>query len=207
MDVSTVGGRGASALSSSPRDLAAVRLGGVAGLVAGALMIAHQVADTVIGGRTTDGPRALLHTAWLIALFLTVWGVRVLQRPVADRVAEILLGITLAGVGGTAVAAAAEAVSRLTGAGSSTEDPPMPVLVVLIGLLALLTVGLLGLAVAVLRAHVLPRSVGLVLLLCVLVKMFAPEPVPSLAILGLAVAWLAFAMLRGVAAGTSAVRE
>ena len=48
--------------------------------------------------------------------------------------------------------------------------------------------GLAGLAVAALRARVLPRSVGLLLLLGVPVKMFAPDPVPSLAILGLAAA-------------------
>jgi len=200
MDLSTAGRRAAPALSYSPRDLTAVRVGGVAGIVAGALMVAHQVADMVIGGRTTDGPRALLHTAWLSALFLTVWGVRALQRPVRDRAAEVLLRIALAGLGAMVVGSAVEAVSLFVGAESESGDPPLPVLVVLIALVALLVVGLLSFAVAVLRAGVLPRSVGLVLLAGVLVKMFAPDPVPALAILGLAVAWLAATMLRQVAA-------
>ncbi len=200
MDLSTVGRRAAPALSYSPRDLTAIRCGGVAGLVAGGLMVAHQVADLVIGGQTTDGPRALLHTAWLSALFLTVWGVRALQRPAGDRVAEILLRIALAGLGAMVVASAVEAVALLVGAESGSGDPPLPVLVVLIAIVALLVVGLLSFAVAVLRAGVLPRSVGLLLLAGVLVKMFAPDPVPSLAILGLAVAWLAATMLRQVAA-------
>jgi hypothetical protein len=42
--------------------MSAVRLGGVAAVVAGALMVTHQVADAMIGG-TTDALRALLHTA------------------------------------------------------------------------------------------------------------------------------------------------
>lgn len=201
MNLSTVGRRADTALSYSPRELSAIRLGGVAGVAAGALMVAHQVADTVIGGRTTDGPRALLHTAWLSALFLTVRGVRALQRPANDRVAEILLRIALAGLGAMVVASAVEAVSLLVGAESGSDDPPVAVIVVLIALLALLVVGLLSFAVAVLRAGVLPRSVGLLLLAGVLVKMFAPAPVPSLAILGLAVAWLAVTMLRRVATG------
>jgi hypothetical protein len=201
MDLSTLGRRGAPALSYSPTDLSAVRLGGIAGVAAGALMVAHQVADLVIGGRTTDGPRALLHTAWLSALFVTVWGVRALQRPAGDRVAEILLRIALVGLGAMAVASAVEAVGLLVGAESGSEDPPVAVIVVLIALLVLLVVGLLSFAVAVLRAGVLPRSVGLLLLAAVLVKMLAPAPVPSLAILGLAVAWLAATMLRQLAIG------
>jgi hypothetical protein len=206
MDLSTEGLRGAPALSYSPRDLTAVRLGGVAGLVAGTLMVAHQVADSVIGGRTTDGPRALLHTAWLSALFLTVWGVRALQRPASDRVAEILLRIALAGLGAMVVGSAVEAVALFVGAESrsGSDDPPVAVLVVLIGLVALLVLGMLSFAAAVLRAGVLPRSVGLLLLVAVLVKMFAPEPVPSLAILGLAVAWLAVTMLRRATGGAVA---
>jgi hypothetical protein len=204
MDLSTAALRGAPALSYSPRDLTAVRLGVVAGLAAGALMVAHQAADLVIGGRTTDSPRALLHTAWLAALFLTVRGVRALQRPAGGRLADVLLRIALAGIGAMVVGSAVEAVTLFVGSESGSGDPPVAVLVVLIGLVALLVLGMLSFAVAVLRAGVLPRSVGLLLLGAVLVKIFAPEPVPSLAILGLAVAWVAVTMLRRVAGGTVA---
>jgi hypothetical protein len=135
----------------------------------------------------------------LAALFLTVWGVRALQRPAADRVADVLLRIALAGLGAMVVGSAVEAVALFVGAesGSGTDDPPVAVIVVLIALLALLVVGMLSFAIAVLRAHVLPRPVGLLLLAGVLVKMLAPEPVPSLAVFGLAVAWLGATMLRG----------
>jgi len=68
----------------------------------------------------------------------------------------------------------------------------------------LLVVGLLGFAVGILRAGVLPRSVGLLLLVGVLDKMVAPDWVPSLAILGLTVAWLGVAMMRR--GGTGATR-
>ncbi len=206
MDLSTVGRRADTAYSYSPRELASIRLGGVAGVVGGALMVAHQIADIVIGGRTSDGPRALLHTAWLSALFLTVWGVRALQRPANDRVADFLLRVALVGLGAMVVGSSVEAVALFVGAesGSGSDDPPVAVIVVLIALLALLVVGMLSFAIAVLRAGVLPRSVGLLLLGGVLVKMLAPEAVPSLAILGLAVAWLAATMLRQVATGKAA---
>jgi hypothetical protein len=196
MNLPTLGRPDVSRLSYSAREVGAIRLGGFAGLVAGALMVAHFVADAVLGGRTTDGPRALLHTAWLAALFLLVRGVRVLQRPASDRVTEILLRVALTGVGAMVVAAAVEAVSLFTGSHQDQGDPPTPILVVLIGLVVLLVVGLLAFAVAVLRAGVLPRSAGLLVLAGVLTKMLAPEPVPSLAILGLTVAWLGVAVLR-----------
>jgi hypothetical protein len=195
MNLPTLGRPDVSPPSYSARDVGAVRLGGLAGLVAGALMVAHQVADAVIGGRTSDGPRALLHSAWLAALFLLVRGVRVLQRPAAHRVTEILLRIALTGIGAMTVGATVEAVRLLTGS-NPEADPPMPILVVLIGLVVLLVVGLLAFAVAVLRGGVLPRSAGLLVLAGVLTKMLAPEQVPSLAIFGLTVAWLGVAVLR-----------
>ena len=57
MNLPTLGRPDVSPLAYSARDVGSVRLGGLAGLMAGALMVAHQVADAVIGGRTTDGTR------------------------------------------------------------------------------------------------------------------------------------------------------
>jgi len=203
MNIPTVGHPEVSSLSYSRADVSAVRLGGTAAVVASALMVTHQVVDAMIGG-TTDAPRALLHTAWLVALFLAIRGVGVLQRPVSDRIGRILILVALTGVGATTVGAAVEALLLLTSPGTASEDPPMPILVVLISILVLLVVGLLGFAVGILRAGVLPRSVGLLLLVGVLDKMVAPDWVPSLAILGLTVAWLGVAMMRR--GGTGATR-
>jgi len=179
------------------REIAVIRVGGFAALAAGALMVAHQVADLVIGDHTTDPPRSLLHTTWLIALFLAVRGVGILQRPTSGRFGRLSVRLALVGLAVTALLAAVDAVN-LFGAGSSPDDPPTPVLVVLVASLAALVVGLLAFAVGVLRAGVLPRSVGLILLLDVLTKMIAPEPAPSLAIFGLTVAGAGVATLRQV---------
>jgi hypothetical protein len=159
-------------------------------------MVGHQVVDLVIGGRTTDAPRALLHTAWLAALFLAVRGVRVLQRRRPDRVGRWLLRVALVGVGAQTVAAGVEAAVLLVDPASSAGDPPLAALLVLIAVLVALVVGLLAFAVGIIRTGVPSRSVGLVVLAGVLVKMVAPEPVPSLAIFGVAVLWLGIQTLR-----------
>ena len=200
MDVEVTARHGASRVWYSRREITVIRVGGVAGVVAGALMVGHQVADLAIGGRTTDAPRSLLHVTWIVALFLAVRGVGVLQRPTSDRVGRLSVRLALAGLGVTAVLATVETARLLLG-GSSTDDPPPPVVALFVGSLVLLAVGLLAFAVGVVRAGVLPRSVGVVLLVGVLTKMVAPEPVPSLAVFGLAVAWTGVAVLRRLRAG------
>jgi len=201
MNLPTLGHPSVSRLSHSAHEVAAIRLGGFAAVAAGALMVGHQIVDVLIGDRTTDGPRALLHTAWLAALFLAVRGVRALQRSASDRVGDLLLRLALAGVGAMVLVSAVEAVLVLTTPDVAAGDPSIPVLVVLIGSLVLLAAGLLGFAIAVVRAGVLPRSTGPLLLAGILVQMLAPGPVPSLAFFGLTVAWLGVAMLRRVGSG------
>jgi hypothetical protein len=196
MDIRIVDRDTVSRSGLRPREVASIRLGGCAAVVGGVLMIGHQVVDLVIGGRTTDAPRALLHTAWLAALFLAVRGVGVLQRHGSDRLGRWLMRVALVGVGAQTVAAGVEAAVLLVEPTPSGGDAPLPVLVALIAVLAALVVGLLAFAVGIIRAGVLPRSVGLAVLAGVLVKMVAPEPVPSLAIFGLAVVWLGIQTLR-----------
>jgi hypothetical protein len=202
-----IAGRGEISQSALSRhDIASIRLGGLAAVAGGVLMVGHEVVDLVIGGRTTDAPRALLHTAWLAALFLTVRGVGILQRPGLDRVGRWLVRIALVGVGAQTVAAAVEAVGLIYDPTPSAGDPSLPVLVVLIAVLVALVVGLLAFSVSIIRAGVLPRLVGLLVLAGVLVKMLAPEPVPSLAIFGLAVVWLGVHTLRAVLAAAASDR-
>ena len=55
---------------------------------------------------------------------------------------------------------------------------------------AVYVIGMILFAVAIMRAGVLPRSAGVVLLIALLLKMFASAgPARTLALLGLAVAW------------------
>jgi hypothetical protein len=196
MDIRFAGGDAVSRAGFRSREVVSIRLGGWAAVVGGVLMVGHQVADFVIGGRATDAPRAVLHTAWLVALFLAVRGVEVLQRHRSDRVGRWLMRVALVGVGAQTVAAGIEAAALLVDPTPSAGDPPLAVLVVLIAVLVALVVGLLAFAVCIIRAGVPSRSVGLVVLAGVLVKMVAPEPVPSLAIFGVAVLWLGIQTLR-----------
>lgn len=197
MNVPVTGEQVVAQVWSSRGDIAAVRSGGIAAIVGGVLMVTHELADLVLGGRTTDAPRALLHTAWLVALFLAVRGVGVLQRPQLDRVGRVLVRLATVGVGAQTLTAAVETVGLLMDPDAPSGDPPLPILAVLIAVLLALVVGLLAFAVSLLRARALPRSVGLILLAGVLTQMVAPDPpVPSLAIFGLTVMWLGVATLR-----------
>ena len=67
----------------------------------------------------------------------------------------------------------------------------------ILAVFAAYALGLILFSVATIRAGVLPRSAGVVLLAAVLLKMFASGVVPgTLALLGLAVAWVGVAAWR-----------
>ena len=119
-----------------------------------------------------------------------------MQRPGLDRFGRICTGIALVATGAMTVGAALETVT-LVGGEPSSGDPALPVLVVILALFAAYVLGLILFSVATIRAGVLPRSAGVVLLAAVLLKMFASGVVPgTLALLGLAVAWVGVAAWR-----------
>ena len=97
------------------------------------------------------------------------------------------------------VLAAVETVS-LVDSQPSSGDPALPVLVLILGVFAAYVIGLILFSVAIIRAGVLPRSAGVVLLAAVLLKMFASDASPgTLALLGLAVTWVGVAAWRAAA--------
>ncbi len=173
-----------------------MRVGLVGALLCGVLTTVHEVWDDVLPGIQQGAGWSFLHTAWLAAMFVAFLGVTAVQRRGLDRFGRIGTGVALAGTGAQTVAAAIEAVT-LIGKTPTGGDPATPILVAILAVVGLYVAGLVLFAVVTIRAGVLPRSAGLVLLVAILLKLFASALVPgTLAFLGIAVAWLGVAAWR-----------
>jgi hypothetical protein len=179
--------------SADPR---MVRVGVIAAVVCGVLTTVHEVWEDAVPGVQQGAGWSLLHTSWLGAMLIAFLGITAVQRSGLDRFGRISTHVALVGTAAQTVAAAIEAVS-LIGRTPSEGDPATPVLIAILAVFAAYVIGMLLFSVAIVRAGVLPRSAGLVLLVAILLKMFASEAVPgTLALLGLAVAWVGVAAWR-----------
>jgi hypothetical protein len=173
-----------------------VRVGLVGSVVCGVLTTVHEVWEDTLPGIQAGAGWSLLHTAWLASMLVAFLGITAVQRRGLDRFGRIATGIALVGTGAQTVAAAIEAVT-LIGTTPSGADPALPILVAILGVFGLYVLGMILFSVATIRARVLPRSAGLVLLVAVLLKMFASGAVlGTLALLGLAVTWVGVASWR-----------
>lgn len=173
-----------------------MRVGLVGSVLCGVLTTVHEVWDDVLPGIQQGAGWSLLHTAWLAAMFVAILGVTTVQRRSLDRFGRIGTRVALVGAGAQTVMAAIEAVS-LIGTTPSAGDPATPILVAILAVVVLYVAGLVLFSVVTMRASVLPRSAGLVLLVAVLLKIFASDLVPgTLAFLGIAVAWVGVAAWR-----------
>ncbi len=177
-------------------DRTIVRMGVAAAVACGVLTTVHEVWEDAIPGIQQGAGWSLLHTSWLAAMFVAFLGITAVQRSGLDRFGRISTGVALAGTAAQTVAAGVETVTFIGGT-PAEGDPVTPVLIAILGVFAAYVVGMVLFSVAVFRARVLPRSAGVVLLLAILLKMFASEVVPgTLALLGLAVAWVGLAAWR-----------
>ncbi len=186
----------ASGRRDHPRTDTVVRMGLVASVVCGVLTTVHEVWDDVLPGIQQGAGWSLLHTAWLGAMFVAFMGITAVQRRGLDRFGRIATLVALAGTGAQTVAAAIEAVTMI-GRTPSGADPAPPILAAILLVVGLYVAGLILFSVATIRAGVLPRSAGLVLLVAILLKLFASGAMPgTLALLGLAVTWVGVASWR-----------
>ncbi len=170
-----------------------VRVGVLGALLCGVLTTVHEVWDDLLPGIQQGAGWSFLHTAWLAAMFAAFLGVTAVQRRGLDRFGRVGTRVALVGTAVQTVAAGIEAVT-LIGRTPSGEDPATPILVAILAVVVVYVAGLMLFAVVTIRAGVLPRSAGLVLLVAILLKIFASDLVPgTLAFLGIAVAWVGVA--------------
>lgn len=195
-DVHTDGVRPVPHRTGLARADGVVRVGLLGALLCGVLTTVHEVWDDVLPGIQQGAGWSFLHTAWLAAMFVAILGVTAVQRRGLDRFGRVGTRVALVGTGAQTVMAAIEAVTLIGGTPSGV-DPATPILVAILAVVVLYVAGLILFSVATIRAGVLPRSAGLVLLLAILLKIFASDLVPgTLAFLGIAVAWLGVAAWR-----------
>lgn len=177
---------------------AVVRLGGVASVLGGLVMVVHEVWDARIPGIQEGSVLfSALHTIWVALMFVAILGLATLQRPAFGRFGRIATVVALVGTGGLTVLALIETIGLLGSTSESTDDPALPVLVLIFAVFGCYIAGLLLFGAATFKARVLPRSAGALLVVSVLLKMFASDVLPgTLALLGAAFVWLGVVMLR-----------
>jgi hypothetical protein len=181
----------------SSREGRVIRVGCVATVLAGLLMVVHGVWDELIPGIQIGAGWSALHTSWLALLFVGNLGLIALQRRALDRFGRIAAAAVLVGTGAQTIAAVVETVSLVGDPAPRTGDPAPAVLAVILTVYALYVIGGLLFNVATLRARVLPRLAVAAVLGAMCLKVFASGVIPAtLAIMGLAFMGLGVTAIR-----------
>jgi hypothetical protein len=174
-----------------------IRVGCVAAVAAGVLMVVQGVWEEVIPGIQIGAGWSALHTSWLALMFLANLGLVALQRPALDRFGRFAAALVLVGAGAQTIVALLETVSLVADPAPRTGDPAPPVLAAILTVYALYVVGGLLFNVATFRARVLPRLAVVAVLVAMLLKMFASGVIPAtLALGGVAFAGLGVTAIR-----------
>ena len=172
------------------------RVGAVAAIVGGSVMVVHQVWDDREPGIEVGVVSSALHTTWVTLLFVAFAGLGALQRSAFGRLGRIGTVLAVAGSGGIAVLALFETFFRAISPQSSGDDPPVVFLVLIFALMGCYIAGGLLFAWATMRARVLHWSAGAALIVAMLLKMFASGLLPfTLAMAGAAFIWLGISAL------------
>ena len=132
------------------------RVGAVAAIVGGSVMVVHQVWDAREPGIEVGVVSSALHTTWVTLLFVAFAGLGALQRSAFGRLGRIGTVLAVAGSGGIAVLALFETFFRAVSPQSSGDDPPVVFLVLIFALMGCYIAGGLLFAWATMRARVLP---------------------------------------------------
>jgi hypothetical protein len=172
------------------------RVGAVAAIVGGSVMIVHEVWDARGEGLEVGVVSSALHTTSMTLLFVAFAGLGALQRSAFGRVGRVGTVLALAGSGGIAVLAVVETFSRAVSPEGLGDDPHVVFLVIIFASMGCYIVGGLLFAWATMRARVLPWSAGAALIVAMLLKMFASGLLPfTLALAGAAFIWLGISAL------------
>jgi len=159
----------------------------------------HEWWDDRVPGIQEGVVPSALHSTWVALMFVGFLGLSALQWPAFGRFGRLASGLAVGGSGSLFVLALNETWGFVRSDGAPQGDPPLPVLVVMFAVLGCYVAGLLLFPLATIRAGVLPRAVGIFLLVSVLLKIFASGVLPgTLALMGAAFATMGLAALRVV---------
>jgi hypothetical protein len=163
------------------------RVGALAAIVAGGVMVLHELWDAREPGIQEDVLSSALHAIWIASLVVAYAGLGTMQRSSFGRLGRIGTVLAVAGSGGIAVLAVFETFFRAVSPLGSGDDPPVVFLVLIFALMGCYIAGGLLFAWATMRARVLPWPAGAALIVAMLLKMFASGLIPfTLALAGAA---------------------
>jgi hypothetical protein len=168
-----------------------ILVGGVAAVLSGLVMGAHEWWDDRVPGIQEGVVPSALHATWVGLMFVGFLGLGALQRPAFGRFGRIASVVAVLGSGSLFLMALGETWGFLNSTGAPQADPPVPTLVIMFAVFGCYVAGLLLFSIATIRAQILPRPAGIFLLVAVLLKMFASGVLPgTLALMGAAFAAL-----------------
>ena len=136
------------------------RVGAVAAIVGGSVMVVHHVWDAREPGIEVGVVSSALHTTWVTLLFVAFAGLGALQRSAFGRLGRIGTVLAVVGSGGIAVLAVFETFFRAVSPQSSGDDPPVVFLVLIFASMGCYIAGGLLFAWATMRARVHHWSAG-----------------------------------------------
>ncbi len=181
------------------RSTGLVRTGGVAAVLAGVVMGAHEWWDDRVPGVQEGVVPSALHSTWVGLMFVGFLGLDALQWPAFNRFGRFASRLVVVGTGSLFVLTLDETWGFVRADGAPLDDPPLPVLVVMFAVIGCYVAGLLLFSLATIWAGVLPRAAGIFLLVSVLLKILASGILPgTLALVGVAFATMGLTALRTV---------
>lgn len=173
-----------------------VRTGAVAAVLAGVVMGVHEWWDDRVPGIQEGVVPSALHATWVGLMFVGFLGLGALQRPAFGRFGRVASAVAVVGTGSLFVLALNETWGFVRSHGVAQPDPPVPLLVLMFAVIGCYVAGLVLFSLATARAGVLPRAVGVFLLVSVALKIFASGVLPgTLALMGVAFATMGVAAL------------
>ena len=184
-----------------------VRTGGVAAVIAGAVMGVHEWWDDRVPGIQEGVVPSALHSTWVGLMFVAFLGFSALQWHAFGRFGRLASGLAVVGSGCLFVLTLNETWGFVHAQGAPQGDPPLLMLVVIFAVIGCYVAGLLLFSLATIRAGLLPRAAGVFLLVSVLLKLFASGVLPgTLALMGAAFATMGVTALRVVGPGRTPPR-
>jgi hypothetical protein len=175
-----------------------VRVGGVATIAAGLLILGQEVWGVAVGGIAEGLAESAVHTTWVLLLVFGLVGLHLHQQHAAGAFGQIATLVALFGTV-TLFAASLTEVTILPAMPADSplvDKPPPALLAVFLGSFVAYVVGLVLFGIATWRAGVLPWRAAALLLIGVALALALKAVVPGiLAVLGVALVWLGAATL------------
>jgi hypothetical protein len=173
-----------------------VRVGGVAAVLAGLLIVGQEFWGVAVGGVGEGMAESAVHTTWVLLMVFGLLGLHLHQQHAAGAFGQVATLVALLGT----ITLFAASLTEVTVLPALPKDsplvaaPPAALSAVFLASFVAYVAGLLLFGIATWRARVLPRRAAALLVLGVVLALGLKGVVPGvLAVLGVALVWLGVA--------------